>query len=101
MSQHHRLYNAARWRKRRAWQLRSEPLCRLCLEILGRPVIATVADHITPHRGDPKLFEGKLQSLCVHCHNSWKAQQERHGYFTGFDRNGRPLDPAHPWRAND
>src|SRR6266404_1730756 len=33
-----------------AHQLRIEPLCRLCLEA-GRVTPATVADHVTPHRG--------------------------------------------------
>ena len=38
----------ASWARRRAHQLRVEPLCRLCLEA-GRVVPATVADHATPH----------------------------------------------------
>lgn len=77
----------ARWRRRREQQLRAEPLCAYCLRS-GRAVEATVADHITPHRGDPALFEGPLQSLCASCHSSAKAKEERDA------RNG--LDPTLP-----
>ncbi len=59
---------------------------------------ATIADHITPHRGDPVLFEGDLQSLCAPCHNSWKQALESGGSMKGCDLNGMPLDPRHPWR---
>lgn len=87
-----------RWRKRRAQQLKAHPLCRICLAVYARPVPATVADHITPHRDDPVLFAGPLQSLCAHCHNSWKQAQERGAQFMkGCDMTGRPLDLNHPW----
>lgn len=90
------LYNY-RWQKRRAAQLRDEPLCRIC-RALGRVTAATIADHITPHRGDPELFEGPLQSLCAPCHSSIKQAQEKGGgRFRGCDEHGRPLDPAHWW----
>lgn len=90
------LYDA-RWQRRRVQQLREEPLCRLCLS-LGRIMPASVADHITPHRGDPVLFDGPLQSLCKRCHDSIKQQQEKSGTFRGCDANGLPLDPSHEWR---
>lgn len=64
------------WRKRRDDQLRAEPLCRKCMA-RGEARIATVADHITPHRGDPILFAGPLQSLCKTCHDGEKAAEER------------------------
>lgn len=63
------------WRKRRADQLRAFPLCAYCLED-GIARVATVADHITPHRGDPVLFAGPLMSLCADCHNGRKAKEE-------------------------
>lgn len=91
-----RLYDR-RWRKRRDAQLRLHPLCRLCMDVDGRVVPATVADHITPHRGDPMLFAGPLQSLCAHHHNSWKQQIEKFGRVRGCDITGMPLDPMHPW----
>jgi len=88
-----------RWHKRRADQLRGHPLCRLCWEIRGRATVATVADHITPHRGDRVLFEGPLQSLCKPCHDSVKQSTEKGGagFIRGSDAQGNPLDPRHPW----
>lgn len=63
------------WRKRREAQLRTEPLCRYCAQE-GRVTPATVADHVTPHRGDAALFAGPLQSLCEACHGGRKAKEE-------------------------
>lgn len=65
-----------RWQMRRLAQLRAYPLCRYC-ERQGRVTAATVADHIIPHRGDPSLFAGPLQSLCATCHNTVKRAEER------------------------
>jgi hypothetical protein len=42
----------------------------------GRTVAASVSDHITPHNGNPILFEGELQSLCAHCHNNTKRKHD-------------------------
>jgi 5-methylcytosine-specific restriction endonuclease McrA len=94
---YHHLYKTARWLNRREVQLRRHPLCKLCMDVLGVATAATVADHIRPHRGDPALFEGGLQSLCKACHDSLKKQIEEKGYFDGFNANGEPLDPNHPW----
>jgi 5-methylcytosine-specific restriction enzyme A len=46
---------------------------------------ATVADHITPHKGDPVLFwdPDNLQSLCAACHGRKTATEDG-----GF---GRPV----------
>jgi 5-methylcytosine-specific restriction endonuclease McrA len=63
------------WQKRREAQLREFPLCCFCVR-KGFVTPATVADHITPHRGDPALFDGPLQSLCAACHSSDKAKEE-------------------------
>lgn len=68
------------------------------MEVHGRVTAATVADHVTPHRGDPALFAGPLQSLCGPCHSSWKQQMEKSGRIEGCDINGIPLDPNHPFR---
>lgn len=62
-----RLYGAA-WRKRRDAHLRANPYCVDC-ERSGRLVAADEADHIVPHRGDPVLFDGPIQSLCRTCHS--------------------------------
>jgi hypothetical protein len=60
---------------------------------------ATVADHITPHKGDYNLFwHGELQSLCPHHHNSIKQQLEtgEPGYSRAVGLDGWPTDPNHP-----
>jgi len=71
-------YELERWRRLRRMQLRAEPLCRMCLERDGRVVVATVADHVEPHRGDWNAFlTGRLQSLCARCHSTEKRMIER------------------------
>jgi hypothetical protein len=73
-----------------------EPLCRLCLE-RGRVTPATIADHVTPHRGDWNAFLlGELQSLCRACHNRDKRFEEIRGYRLDVGEDGWPLDPKHP-----
>jgi 5-methylcytosine-specific restriction enzyme A len=89
-------YGLARWKKRAHHQLQIEPLCRLCLE-QDRVTPATIADHVTPHRGDWNSFRlGALQSLCAACHQGKWAEDKR-GYRCDVDDNGRPIDPAHPY----
>jgi 5-methylcytosine-specific restriction enzyme A len=87
-----------KWRKRRAAQLRAHPLCRMCAENDAKITLATVADHVTPHRGDSVLFAGPLQSLCDSCHSSRKQALEHGGFLKGCDLDGIPVDPNHPWR---
>ena len=71
-----RWYGLAAWQRRRAAQLAGEPLCRVC-DALGAVTLATVADHVIPHRGDWDLFiGGELQSLCKPCHDGAKAREE-------------------------
>ena len=100
VSQHKHLYDRAAWKRLRAHQLRSHPLCRMHLE-LGQPVAAAVVDHINAHRGDEALFfdPTNLQSLCKHCHDAHKQAQEHSagGILRGAGLDGRPLDLAHPW----
>jgi hypothetical protein len=57
----------------------------------GLCVAASVADHVTPHRGDPQLFwHGRLQSLCA-SHHSRDKQLEEHGRpLLGVDADGWP-----------
>lgn len=88
-------YNTTRWRQMRKAQLLKEPFCRFCATGLcmheskrlnatyqGKPIVcktfATVADHVTPHRGDATLFwnPSNLQSLCKLCHDSIKQRIE-------------------------
>lgn len=70
-------------------------------EQLGRVVMASVVDHIKPHRGNLELFldADNLQSLCKRCHDGHKQAQEHNsdGILRGAGHDGRPLDLAHPW----
>lgn len=69
---HERGYTAA-WQKEAKEFLRQHDF--ICAECGG---IATVVDHIVPHRGDEKLFwdPTNLQPLCVKCHNEKTARGE-------------------------
>lgn len=60
----------SRWAKARATYLKHRPLCAEH-ERHGKVAAATVVDHITPHRGDQKLFwdQGNWQPLCKPCHD--------------------------------
>jgi hypothetical protein len=50
-----------------------------------------------PHHGDPiKFWNGKLQSLCAHCHESRKKFLELRGYDNTISADGMPIDPRHP-----
>jgi 5-methylcytosine-specific restriction protein A len=92
-----KLYGKQRWKRQREAQLREHPLCAYCLQ-LGKVVPATVADHVTPHRGDERQFwEGALQSLCAHHHSGWKQDRETIGFARDIGLDGQPLDPLHPW----
>lgn len=70
-------YATPAWRARRAEQLAREPLCARHLK-RGDVVAATVANHVTPHRGDWALFiGGKLESVCKPCHDGEVQSEER------------------------
>lgn len=68
-------YKSRRWQRRRAGQLRRKRWCQ-CPYHKGRHERdggerATIADHVTPHRGDERRFwYGPLQSLAKHCHDT-------------------------------
>lgn len=90
-------YTCRQWRNARAGHLRTEPLCRYCKDA-GLVTVATVVDHIIPHKGDLLLFwdSNNWQSLCSPCHDRTKQQQEARGYSTAIGGDGWPLDPRHP-----
>lgn len=74
-----RLYTTRRWRKLRARQLAKHPLCRMC-EAEGRVTVATICDHVEPHRGDmAKFWAGPFQSLCKPHHDVTKQSIEKGG----------------------
>ena len=96
-----RLYDKRTWRRRSRQFLAAHPLCRMC-EQQGRVTLATVVDHIVPHRGDEELFwdeANNWQGLCATDHSAAKQAQEKSGRLRGCDADGRPLDPNHPWNA--
>lgn len=65
------------WQKARLRHLQDNPLCVFCLKE-KRITLATVVDHIIPHRGDQALFwdAGNWQSLCPTHHSSDKQRLE-------------------------
>jgi len=87
-----------KWQKARAGFLRSHPLCVKC-ELESRVRVATVVDHIKPHRNNMKLFwdRNNWQPLCDTCHNSYKKRLEQTGKISGCNNQGIPTDPNHHW----
>ena len=88
MGQYSYLYKTARWKHRRARQLREYPLCKICLDRDNRVTAATVVDHLYKHNGNIfEFFNGAVQSLCKRCHDSVKQSEERLGYskLVGID----------------
>lgn len=85
-----------KWQRERAEYLRLHPLCRKCGdERPPRLSRATVVDHITAHRGDPKLFWDRKnwQPLCSTHHNSDKQREERGKQpLPRIGEDGYPLD---------
>lgn len=101
MSQYPKLYNSKGWQSRRKNQLAKEPLCAFCMA-KGEHKLASVADHIEPHRGNAeKFFKGKLQSLCKLCHDSTKQIEERRGYSGAVGLDGWPIDGKHPFNKGE
>jgi 5-methylcytosine-specific restriction endonuclease McrA len=98
--QHVKWYDTARWQRRRKLQMTLEPLCRSCAR-RGLVTPAEVADHITPHKGNEMEFwYSPLQSMCLKCHLSEKAQQEQKGFYNEIGIDGYPVDPNHPFYRN-
>lgn len=62
-------------RAAKAWLI-EHPWCAECLKN-GEHTPATEVDHITPHKGDKKLFWrfGNWQSLCHSCHSKKTAKE--------------------------
>ena len=73
----------ARWRKYRLWFLTKHPVCAVC----GR--LATVVDHIVPHKGNMDLFwdSSNHQPLCKRCHDIKTARED--GGFGNTAKRGR------------
>ena len=107
------IYLTPQWRRIRRRHLRSNPFCRYCEQAgitndgtrtpLGKKQTNPrkrhlVVDHITPHRGDPKLFTdpANLQTLCPDHHNGDKQFTEKRGFNNRVGDDGWPIDRNHP-----
>jgi len=88
-----------KWQRARVAFLMAHPLCVFC-EARGIVSVATVVDHIVPHRGDMALFwdRGNWQPLCKLCHDSVKQSREKSGQVHGCGLDGMPVDAGHHWR---
>ena len=93
-----KLYGLQEWKNRRAFQLRKNPLCAICLAASPQGITgATIADHVTPHKGDYRAFKfGELRSLCVECHNNLQPAFRSKGFSSAIGEEGYPVDPRHP-----
>jgi 5-methylcytosine-specific restriction protein A len=80
------------WDIARSNYLVFNPWCVMCNQI------ATVVDHIVPHKGSMTLFWDKAnwQSLCRTCHSSTKQSIEHKGYDKAIGVDGWPTDARHP-----
>lgn len=93
------LYKTARWREIRRTQLSRVRHCERCRR-RGVLRLATVCDHVTPHRGDPVAFwRGPFASLCEGCHNGAKQSEEKRGFSLEVGPDGFPIDPRHPFNG--
>ncbi|EJZ7017196.1 HNH endonuclease [Salmonella enterica] len=115
MKKEPRIYGS-KWDRARLVFLREHPLCVMCQE-QGRVVLATVVDHIKPHRlkealrsKDPasialaqKLFWDRKnwQGLCKPHHDSTKQRMEKSGRIVGCNADGIPLDPGSHWHKGE
>src|SRR3990167_952881 len=83
-----------RWSKESRRFLRLHPLCqcRDCDEGQKRVTLATVVDHIIPHKGDQNLFwdVSNWQSMSKFCHDRKTAREA--GAFGHPSRGGAGLD---------
>lgn len=102
--QYRKWYKTKRWQRIRRQVLDEHPMCQ-CPHCNGRNLEASVVDHITPHRGDARLFWDKhnLQSMHKQCHDRYKQSQERggNGFDAGCDETGMPLNQDHPWHQQE
>ena len=72
-----------RWQMARKQFLANHHLCVEC-ESAGIITLATVVDHIRPHRGDEVLFwdENNWQPLCKKCHDRKTRTRDQHKSYT-------------------
>lgn len=83
---HSKTYGSYRWQQTRVRFLALYPLCAHC-QAKNIVTVATVVDHIEPHRGNMALFwdESNFQPLCETCHNRKTATED-----SGFGNVRKP-----------
>lgn len=64
----------------------------MCLELEDVTPADTV-DHVTPHKGDERLFwdPSNIQSLCAPCHSRHKQREERGTARPPIGLDGYPI----------
>ena len=96
------LYKTGRWQRLRQSQLKRHPLCQ-CPHCQGQKLEADVVHHISPHKGDTRLFfnPSNLMSMNKHCHDAFQKSEEMGGagFLRGCDEHGEPLSAEHEWHV--
>ena len=73
-----------------------------CAKQEGKITVATIVDHVIPHKGDSVLFNDvrNWQPLCKAHHDRTKQRIDVHGFSTEVDPStGLYRDPKHPSNA--
>ena len=99
---HQRGYDA-RWDKARLEHLDEYPLC-IDHKKRGYIEVATVVDHIIPHKGDQKLFwdRDNWQSLCKPCHDRKTQLEDRGSWSPVAPKNSKAnMQSINPFFVDD
>jgi 5-methylcytosine-specific restriction protein A len=71
-----KLYQTARWRKKRAEHIKAYPNCQLCGSTAGPMSV----HHVFPHHGNEAIFwSSPLLTLCKSCHSRITLEEQRSG----------------------
>jgi hypothetical protein len=81
------LYNSKDWKNYRLRFLGVNPKCYVCVDP------SMVVDHVTPHKGDVKLFQDPMNHipLCTKCHNTVTTK------FDKFFKPGSSIETKLKW----
>jgi len=104
--QYRKLYSGKIWRTLRQKILARDLYrcqrsgCGLLLTGGRSDVRSAVVHHLSPHKGNLKLFydPDNLQSVCWSCHSGDIQSEEVKGYDSSIGVDGWPVDPAHPMK---
>lgn len=106
--EHQALYKHPAWQPlRKRIFLRDNYTCQWhgCGKLLigkGKAPDAPVAHHRRDHKGDLDLFldPENIMAVCNECHDGPIQWHTNRGYVPGHDKDGRPIDPNHPWNRS-